>query len=133
MTMNLNEVKAMITEFKATKYKGAITPESLGCLLESIVESLETPITKTVELTVNVFEDKEKFVENENWLIIKQNLGALEQFNIYVTVCYSSGLKVRFHSTCQKANYISLNAKAGSCELHILETGKFTIDGKALW
>ena len=131
--MNLQEIKALIAEFKETKAKGAITPATLGSLLENIVAALESPITRTVELTVNVFEDKLKFVDDDNWSIIHDNLGHLEMFNIYVAVCYSSGLKNRYAATCVKPNYISLNAKAGSCELHVLETGKFTVDGKELW
>ncbi len=131
--MNLQEIKSLLSEFKGVSKKGAISPESLGTLLENMVTALEGPITNSLVLTVNVFEDKLKFVDDDDWQTLKANLGNLEDFNVAVIVCYSSGLKIRFNATCLKANYISLHAKAGSCELHIYETGKFSIDGKSLW
>ena len=56
-----------------------------------------------------------------------------EPINFCIRANYASGTKFVFYPTCVKANYISLNAKAGSCELHVSDDGTFTLSGTKLW
>ena len=84
-------------------------------------------------LQVNVFDSKTKFVQDENLTLVLENLEQLQNLRIAVQVNYASGSKVLFHATCVKPNFISLHAKAGSCELHLAPNGSFTISGTNLW
>ena len=131
--MDLQEIKQQIADFKAIKAKGSITPDSLGSLLENMLEVLSQPFVATVILQVNVFDSKTKFVQDENLTLVLDNLEQLQNLRIAVQVNYASGSKVLFHATCVKPNFISLHAKAGSCELHLASDGSFTISGTNLW
>jgi hypothetical protein len=131
--MDIQEIKTRIDEFKAIKAKGTITPESLGALLENIVEFVTNPFAATQVLQVNVFDSKTKFVQDDTLDLVLANLGALQNLRIAIQVNYASGTSVLFHATCVKPNYISLHAKAGSCELHLASDGSFTINGTSLW
>ena len=131
--MDLQEIKQQIADFKAIKAKGSITPDSLGSLLENMLEVLSQSFVATVILQVNVFDSKTKFVQDENLTLVLDNLEQLQNLRIAVQVNYASGLKVLFHATSVKPNFISLHAKAGSCELHLASDGSFTISGTNLW
>ena len=132
--MDINDIKAQLADFKAIKTKGSITPESLGALLENIVEFVTSnPFAATKVLQVNVFDSKTRFVQDDTLTEVLSNIGALQDMKIAVQVNYASGTKVLFHATCVKPNYISLHAKAGSCELHLAADGTFTISGTSLW
>ena len=61
-----------------------------------------------------------------------------DNINTIILVHYSSGLIKRFYPTSIQHypngnTFISLNAKAGSCELKISPDGEFTITGTKLW
>lgn len=131
--MDIKEIKAQLAEFKNIKAKGAITPESLGSLLENMLAVLSNPQATATVLQVNVFDSKTKFVQDENLTLVLENLEQLQNLRIAVQVNYASGSKVLFHATCVKPNFISLHAKAGSCELHLALNGSFTISGTNLW
>lgn len=131
--MDIKEIKVQLAEFKNIKAKGAITPESLGSLLENMLAVLSNPQATATVLQVNVFDSKTKFVQDENLTLVLENLEQLQNLRIAVQVNYASGSKVLFHATCVKPNFISLHAKAGSCELHLAPNGSFTISGTNLW
>jgi hypothetical protein len=54
--MDIKEIKAQLAEFKNIKAKGAITPESLGALLENMLTVLSNPQATATVLQVNVFD-----------------------------------------------------------------------------
>ena len=130
--MDINIVTQQIEEFKQTRLRNSITPESLGNLLENIISAIRNE-TQTIVLEINVGESKTEFANKDEW---EKVWGAMQN-NIVVmfiiAVSYTSGTKHYFYPTCVKSNYISLNAKAGSCELHVTESGTFTITGTSLW
>lgn len=101
--------------------------------LEQTVAAIPEPEAPFTTLDVNVFESKTKFVNNEQfnkvWSAMQQNT----EIAVAIRVNYASGTSVLFHATCVKPNYISLHAKAGSCELHLASDGTFTISGTSLW
>ena len=66
--MDILEIKQQLADFKAIKAKGTITPESLGALLENIVEFVTNPFAATKVLQVNVFDSKTKFVRMTHWI-----------------------------------------------------------------
>ena len=129
--MDIQEIKTRINEFKAIKSKGSITPESLGTLLDDMLEAI-TAHTPTV-LDVNLADSKTKFIRNENFTAVWNAMQSNEGVHVAVRVNYSSGLKVMYYATCVKQSYISLHAKAGSCELHLNADASFTISGTSLW
>ena len=130
-SMDIQEVKTLISEFKTIRAKGSITPESLGQLLDEMLDALADNLH--VKLDVNVFEGKTKFVKNSNWEKVWNAMQQNIDVAVTVRVNYASGLKVLYYATCVKQNYISLHAKAGSCELHLASDGSFTISGTSLW
>ena len=50
--MDIKEIKAQLAEFKNIKAKGAITPESLGALLENMLGFTE--MTSKINSQVNL-------------------------------------------------------------------------------
>ena len=101
--------------------------------LEQTVAAIPLPEDPFTTLDVNVFESKTKFVNNQQF---NKLLSAMQQntgIAVAIRVNYASGTSVLFHATCVKPNYISLHAKAGSCELHLSSDGSFTINGTSLW
>ena len=121
-------INELIAQFKATYRKGAITPKSLGELLENIVEA-----AKPTVLTVNVSESKTKFVNDEQFMHVWSAMQQNQQVSFCICINYASGSKNFYYPTCVKSNYISLHAKAGSCELHLIQDATFTISGTNLW
>ena len=101
--------------------------------LEQTVAAIPEPEDTFTILKVNVFESKTKFIPdfyfNKVWEAMQQNTG----IPVAIQVNYASGMKVMYYATCVKPNYISLHAKAGSCELHLASDGSFTISGTNLW
>ena len=130
--MDINTVTQQIEEFKQTRLRNSITPESLGNLLENIISAIRNE-TQTIVLEINVGESKTEFVNKDEWAQVWSAM----QKNVFVlfiiAVSYTSGSRHFLYPTCVKTNYISLNAKAGSCELHVNENGTFTISGTSLW
>ena len=129
--MNIQELKSQIENFKKLQTKGSITPDSLGTLLSNILDAASA-LQFTI-LDVNVYDNKHAFVNNENWEKVWAANADIDPIPVAIRVNYSSGNKVLFCATCVKQNYISLHAKAGSCELHIAADGSFTVSGTSLW
>lgn len=94
---------------------------------------LRVSLAVTHILQVNVFDSKTKFVQDDSLADVLDNMEHLQDLRLAIQVNYASGLKVLFHATSVKPNYISLHAKAGSCELHLASDGSFTIAGTSLW
>mgnify|MGYP002625230204 CR=1 FL=1 len=94
---------------------------------------LRDSLAVTHILQVNVFDSKTKFVQDDSLADVLDNMEHLQDLRLAIQVNYASGLKVLFHATSVKPNYISLHAKAGSCELHLASDGSFTIAGTSLW
>lgn len=90
--MDIKEIKAQLAEFKNIKAKGAITPESLGALLENMLAVLSNPQATATVLQVNVFDSKTKFVQDENLTLVLDNLEQLQNLRIAVQVNYASGV-----------------------------------------
>ena len=98
-------------------------------ILQETSDTIFDPLAQTHVLQVNVFDSKTRFVENPALTFILQNIERLQELRIAIQVNYASGLKVLFHATSVKPNFISLHAKSGSCELHLAADGSFTIAG----
>ncbi len=108
--------------------------------LEERVSELETKVSALPDnfdvftiLDVNVGTSKTQFENNENFTKVWNAMQSNEEVPVAVRVNYSSGLKVMYYATCVKQSYISLHAKAGSCELKVIEDASFTITGTSLW
>lgn len=101
--------------------------------LEQAVAAIPEPEKTFTVLDINVFESKTKFIPdmdfNKVWNAMQQNM----VIPVAIQVNYSSGMKVMYYATCVKQGYISIHAKAGSCELHLSSDGSFTISGTSLW
>lgn len=101
--------------------------------LEQAVDAIPEPEKTFTVLDINVFESKTKFIPdmdfNKVWNAMQQNM----VIPVAIQVNYSSGMKVMYYATCVKQGYISIHAKAGSCELHLSSDGSFTISGTSLW
>lgn len=125
------------TTFQTLNYSitGTGIEERLVSLQNTIRDAkvLSDPLATTTILQVNVYDSKTQFIVNDEWRSVWANIDNLQNMRIAVQVNYASGLKVLFHATCVKPNYISLHAKAGSCELHLNNDGSFTISGTSLW
>lgn len=117
-----------IAHLMQEKRKGAITPEYLGNLLTGMVDALQPTI-----LTVNVGVSKTQFVNDEQFQHVWNCMQEGIQVSFCIAICYASGSKNFYFPTCVKSSYISLHAKAGSCELHLNSDGSFTISGTSLW
>ena len=210
--MDINIVTQQIEEFKQTRLRNSITPESLGNLLADIVGAINTELTTTIEnitrqgdttieniqqqlqtalqsvteqidsalstmeqqeqehtsaineeltntrlniqqmvntireqmqeieqqvtmttLEVVVATSKLEFQNKDKWASVWNTMQNNKQMPFCIAVIYASGAKNFYYPTCVKNNYISLNAKSGSCELHVTESGTFTITGTSLW
>ena len=101
--------------------------------MEQAVAAIPEPEETFTILNVNVFESKTRFIPdihfNKVWVAMQQNMG----IPVAIQVNYTSGMKVMYYATCVKQSYISIHAKAGSCELHVASDGSFTISGTSLW
>lgn len=210
--MTIEEIRQQLETFKLIHTRNSITPESLGTLLENIVESVSTELTTTVEnittqgettveqvqqqlqstiesvteqissavtsfeeqmqehrtsvndelvitrnnvqtlvrnvqqqmeeiqsqvamtmLEVTVATSKTEFTNKSEWAKVWNAMQNSIQLPFCIAVVFASGSKNFYYPTCVKTNYISLNAKAGSCELHVNEDGTFSITGTNLW
>lgn len=108
--------------------------------LEERVSELETKVSALPDnfdvftiLDVNVGTSKTQFENNENFTKVWNAMLSNEEVPVAVRVNYASGLKVMYYATCVKQGYISLHAKAGSCELKVIDDASFTITGTSLW
>ena len=210
--MTIEEIRQQLEAFKLIHTRNSITPESLGTLLENIVETVSSELATTVEnittqseatveqvqqqlqstiesvteqissavtgfeeqmqehrtsvndelvitrnnvqtlvrnvqqqmdeiqsqvamtmLEVTVATSKTEFTNKSEWAKVWNAMQNSIQLPFCIAVVFASGSKNFYYPTCVKTNYISLNAKAGSCELHVNEDGTFSITGTNLW
>ena len=126
--MTIEEIRQQLEDFKQIRTRNSITPESLGTLLENIVDA-----SRPIILNVNVAESKTRFTDMELFQKVWNCMQNNEQVSFCIAISYASGSKNFYYPTCVKTSYISIHAKAGSCELHVQEDGSFTTSGTALW
>jgi hypothetical protein len=132
--MNDTEIKTRIEEFKKITAKGAITPETLGQLLEDILNYVDELSEGKFTLMVNVAEDKNRFVTDNECIRLLDAMANNSSIDaVTIKVMYASGSSHTYIATCIKPNFISLHAKAGSCELHVAADGYFAVTGTKLW
>ena len=117
-----------INELRSYPSCAHISPLRLALILETAQEELGIE-TLLVDFAVSAkaFSNKEVF----DRVFEKMQNGVHTPFRI--CIIYVSGLRIFFYPTCVKASYVSLHSKAGSCELHFLSDGTFTISGTTLW
>lgn len=96
------------------------------------MQEIEQQVTMTT-LEVVVATSKLEFQNKDKWASVWNAMQNNRQMPFCIAVVYASGAKNFYYPTCVKNNYISLNAKSGSCELHVTESGTFTITGTSLW
>lgn len=96
------------------------------------MQEIEQQVTMTT-LEVVVATSKLEFQNKDKWVTVWNAMQNNKQMPFCIAVVYASGAKNFYYPTCVKNNYISLNAKSGSCELHVTESGTFTITGTSLW
>ncbi len=96
------------------------------------MQEIEQQVTMTT-LEVVVATSKLEFQNKDKWASVWSAMQNNKQMPFCIAVIYASGAKNFYYPTCVKNNYISLNAKSGSCELHVTESGTFTITGTSLW
>ena len=96
------------------------------------MQEIEQQVTMTT-LEVVVATSKLEFQNKDKWATVWNAMQNNKQMPFCIAVVYASGAKNFYYPTCVKNNYISLNAKSGSCELHVTESGTFTITGASLW
>lgn len=96
------------------------------------MQEIEQQVTMT-NLEVVVATSKLEFQNKDKWATVWNAMQNNKQMPFCIAVVYASGAKNFYYPTCVKNNYISLNAKSGSCELHVTESGTFTITGTSLW
>ena len=96
------------------------------------MQEIEQQVAMTA-LEVVVATSKLEFQNKDKWAVVWNAMQNNKQMPFCIAVIYASGAKNFYYPTCVKNNYISLNAKSGSCELHVTESGTFTITGTSLW
>lgn len=96
------------------------------------MQEIEQQVAMTT-LEVVVATSKLEFQNKDKWASVWNAMQNNKQMPFCIAVIYASGAKNFYYPTCVKNNYISLNAKSGSCELHVTESGTFTITGTSLW
>lgn len=96
------------------------------------MQEIEQQVAMTT-LEVVVATSKLEFQNKDKWATVWNAMQNNRQMPFCIAVVYASGAKNFYYPTCVKNNYISLNAKSGSCELHVTESGTFTITGTSLW
>ena len=96
------------------------------------MQEIEQQVAMTA-LEVVVATSKLEFQNKDKWAVVWNAMQNNRQMLFCIAVVYASGAKNFYYPTCVKNNYISLNAKSGSCELHVTESGTFTITGTSLW
>lgn len=96
------------------------------------MQEIEQQVAMTT-LEVVVATSKLEFQNKDKWASVWNAMQNNRQMLFCIAVVYASGAKNFYYPTCVKNNYISLNAKSGSCELHVTESGTFTITGTSLW
>jgi hypothetical protein len=96
------------------------------------MQEIEQQVAMTT-LEVKVATSKLEFQNKDKWGSVWNAMQNNRQMPFCIAVVYASGAKNFYYPTCVKNNYISLNAKSGSCELHVTESGTFTITGTSLW
>lgn len=96
------------------------------------MQEIEQQVAMTA-LEVVVATSKLEFQNKDKWASVWNAMQNNRQMPFCIAVVYASGTKNFYYPTCVKNNYISLNAKSGSCELHVTESGTFTITGTSLW
>ena len=96
------------------------------------MQEIEQQVTMTT-LEVVVATSKLEFQNKDKWATVWNAMQNNKQMPFCIAVVYASGAKNFYYPTCVKNSYISLNAKSGSCELHVTESGTFTITGTSLW
>ena len=96
------------------------------------MQEIEQQVAMTA-LEVVVATSKLEFQNKDKWASVWNAMQNNKQMQFCIAVIYASGAKNFYYPTCVKNNYISLNAKSGSCELHVTESGTFTITGTSLW
>ena len=106
-------------------------PQMVNTIREQMQE-IEQQVTMTT-LEVVVATSKLEFQNKDKWATVWNAMQNNKQMPFCIAVVYASGAKNFYYPTCVKNNYISLNAKSGSCELHVTESGTFTITGASLW
>lgn len=96
------------------------------------MQEIEQQVAMTT-LEVKVATSKLEFQNKDKWASVWSAMQNNKQMQFCIAVVYASGARNFYYPTCVKNNYISLNAKSGSCELHVTESGTFTITGTSLW
>lgn len=114
----------------ATTEHHAITPRKLADLLREIAIAAEGGI---VTLIIDLNEGSKQFANTSEFSRVFESMQNGEPIPFRICVTYASGLKNFYYPTCVKQSYVSLHAKAGSCELKFSSDGSFTTSGTALW
>ena len=96
------------------------------------MQEIEQQVAMTT-LEVVVATSKLEFQNKGKWASVWNAMQNNKQMPFCIAVVYASGARNFYYPTCVKNNFISLNAKSGSCELHVTESGTFTITGTSLW
>lgn len=86
-----------------------------------------------ITLIVEFSNGATKFANLDEYKLVYDGMQAGCPPNFRICVVFASGSKNFFYPTCIKTNYISLHAKAGSCELRINADGTFSRSGTNLW
>ena len=131
--MDIQTLLTKINNFKSLTAKRSITPSSLGTLLEDIVNWASTLQKPFYTLKISVSDSKTRFVSGLDFPAVWEAMQSGDYVRFIICVEYASGSRNYYTPTCVKSSYISLNAKAGSCELHVASDGTFTISGTNLW
>ena len=96
------------------------------------MQEIQEQVTMTA-LEVTVATSKTEFSNKTEWAKVWNAMQNNRQLPFCIAIVFASGSKNYYYPTCVKNSYISLNAKAGSCELHVTESGTFTVTGTSLW
>lgn len=140
-----SHIKALIDALRRETMKNAITPEALGSILQKITDAIGEAATvddikpgsaaldDTIILEIDLGSNSKAFRNLADYNKVFSAMQSGKFCRFVICACYASGLKTYHHPTCVKASYISLHAKAGSCELHVSSDGTFTLSGTAPW
>ena len=96
------------------------------------MQEIQSQVAMTM-LEVTVATSKTEFTNKSEWAKVWNAMQNNTQLPFCIAILFASGSKNFYYPTCVKSSFISLNAKAGSCELHVNVDGTFSITGTNLW
>ena len=125
LTTTLNNIRQQLStsEANVSEMVREVSQE-----MQTIREQVSTAVLEVVVAT-----SKTEFQNKDVWGGVWHNMQNNTPMPFCIAVVFASGSRNFYYPTCVKNNYISLNAKAGSCELHVNEDGTFSITGTNLW